>query len=133
MASTYNVKKARELAGMSQKELADALNIAQQSVYYYESGARDIKASMLLKIAEVTGVTVSYLLGTTTDPHGEAPAAQDCDPDFDHLARNYRSMAPEGRAALLATSDALAAQFPLQPAENCGGGGAPLTALRLAA
>ena len=129
MATTYNVKKARELAGMSQKELADALNIAQQSVYYYESGSRDIKASMLLKIAEVTGVTVSYLLGTTTDPHGEAPAAQDSDPDFDRLARNYRAMAPEGRAALLATSDALAKRLGNVP----GGGRAPLTALRLVA
>lgn len=118
MASTYNVKQARDLAGMSQKELADALGIAQQSVYYYESGSRDIKASMLLKIAEVTGVTVSYLLGTTTDPHGEAPASQDSDPDFDRLARNYRAMPPEGRAALLATSDALAKQL-----GNVPGGG----------
>lgn len=66
---------------------------------------------MLLKIAEVTGVTVSYLLGTTTDPHGEAPAAQDSDPGFDRLARNYRAMPPEGRAALLATSDALVKQL----------------------
>lgn len=108
MASTYNVKKARELAGMSQKELAEALNIAQQSVYYYESGARDIKASMLLKIANVTGVTVSYLLGTTNDPHGEAPAAPDSDPEFDRLARNYRAMGATERTALLAASDALA-------------------------
>ena len=122
MASTYNVKTARELAGMSQKELADALNIAQQSVYYYESGARDIKASMLLKMSDVLGVTVSYLLGTTDEPHEEAPADPDSAPDETAVVRNMRRMAPEGRAALLATSDALAAQFPLQPAENCGGG-----------
>lgn len=122
MASTYNVKKARELAGMSQKELAEALNIAQQSVYYYESGARDIKASMLLKIANVTGVTVSYLLGTTNDPHGEAPAAPDSDPDFDRLARNYCALGPEGRAALVATSDALAERLPKAPEKVSGGG-----------
>ena len=132
MASTYNVKKARELAGMSQKELAEALNIAQQSVYYYESGARDIKASMLLKIANVTGVTVSYLLGTTNDPHGEAPAAPDSDPDFDRLARNYCALGPEGRAALVATSDALAERLPKAP-EKVSGGGPSMTVLRFAA
>lgn len=121
MASTYNVKKARELAGMSQKDLAEALNIAQQSVYYYESGARDIKASMLLKIANVTGVTVSYLLGTTNDPHGEAPAAPDSDPDFDRLVRNYRAMGTTERTALLAASDALAASA--KHSGNVSGGG----------
>lgn len=121
MASTYNVKKARELAGMSQRDLAEALNIAQQSVYYYESGARDIKASMLLKIANVTGVTVSYLLGTTNDPHGEAPAAPDSDPDFDRLVRNYRAMGATERTALLAASDALAASA--KHNGNASGGG----------
>lgn len=120
MASTYNVQKARKMAGMSQKQLAEALGITQQSVFYYESGSRDIKASMLLKMSDVLGVTVSYLLGTTSNPHEAAPATGSpvSDPAFDHLAANYRSMSDEGRTALVATSDALARQFPQEDAQS---------------
>lgn len=32
------VKEMRERAGMTQKQLADALGVTQQSVYYYEPG-----------------------------------------------------------------------------------------------
>lgn len=61
------VKKMRELAGMTQKQLADALGITQQSVYYYESGDRDIKASVLIDMSKVLGCSVSDILGLTPD------------------------------------------------------------------
>lgn len=48
---------------MTQKELAAALGITQQSVYYYESGERDIKASVLIEMAAALNCTVSELLG----------------------------------------------------------------------
>ena len=57
------VKELRERAGMTQKQLADALGITQQSVYYYESGDRDIKASILIDMSRVLNCTVSELLG----------------------------------------------------------------------
>lgn len=111
MSSTYNVKKARELAGLSQRELADALNIAQQSVYYYESGSRDIKASMLLKIAEITGVTPSYLLGLTANPHEEVVPSREADSDLSQLVQNFQTLDKAGRAVLLTTSNALVKEF----------------------
>lgn len=57
------VKEMREKAGLTQKQLADALGLTQQSVYYYESGDRDIKASVLIDMSKVLGCTVSELLG----------------------------------------------------------------------
>ena len=57
------VKEMRERAGMTQKQLADALGVTQQSVYYYESGDRDIKASVLIDMSRILGCTVSELLG----------------------------------------------------------------------
>lgn len=98
---TYNVKKARELAGLSQKQMAEALGITQQSVYYYESGTRDIKASMLLKMSKVTGVTVSYLLGLTNNPHEKAYSGASLSPDERELLGCYRSCTPERQDALL--------------------------------
>lgn len=98
---TYNVKKARELAGLSQKQMAEALGITQQSVYYYESGTRDIKASMLLKMSKVTGTTVSFLLGLTNDPHEKAFSDPTLSPSERELLGCYRSCTHERQDALL--------------------------------
>lgn len=57
------VKEMRERAGLTQQQLADALGISQQSVYYYESEDRDIKSSMLVRMSQILGCTVSELLG----------------------------------------------------------------------
>lgn len=57
------VKRMRERAGMTQKQLAEALGITQQSVYYYESGDRDIKASTLIEMSKILKCSVSELLG----------------------------------------------------------------------
>lgn len=113
MPTTYNVKKARERAGLSQKALADKLGITQQSVWYYENGERDIKASVLVQLSDVLGVTISYLLGLTDNPAEMAvPTREQADPALARLVANYTSMTAEGRSALVATSAALAAQFP---------------------
>lgn len=122
--NNYKIAEARTAKGWSQSEFAKRLGTTQQQVARYESGENDVKSSIIVKMSNVLGVTISYLLGL------EAP---DAAPDETAVVRNMRRMAPEGRAALLATSDALAGQFPLQPAENCGGGGAPLTEFRLVA
>lgn len=57
------VKEMRERAGLSQAELAKRLGVTQQSIYYYESGNRDIKASVLIDMAKALDCTVSELLG----------------------------------------------------------------------
>lgn len=55
--------KARIAKGWSQQELAEKLDTTQQTIQRYESGARDIKSSVLIKLSSVLGVTISYLLG----------------------------------------------------------------------
>ena len=60
------VKEMRERAGLTQKQLAEALGVTQQSIYYYESGDRDIKASVLIDMSKVLNCTVSDLLGFGT-------------------------------------------------------------------
>lgn len=107
MPTTYNVKKARERAGLSQKALADKLGITQQSVWYYENGERDIKASVLVQLSDVLGVTISYLLGLTDDPTETAvPTREQADPALARLVANYTAMSAEGRSALVATVSA---------------------------
>ena len=112
--NNYKIAEARTAKGWSQSEFAKRLGTTQQQVARYESGENDVKSSIIVKMSKVLGVTISYLLGLD-----DAPAAPDSDPDFDRLARNYRALGPEGRAALVATSDALAERLPPAPEMNC--------------
>lgn len=59
----YKIAEARIAKGWSQQELADRLETTQQTIQRYESGARDIKSSVLIKLSATLGVTISYLLG----------------------------------------------------------------------
>lgn len=59
----YKIAEARIAKGWSQQDLADKLGTTQQTIQRYESGARDIKSSVLVKLSAALGVTISYLLG----------------------------------------------------------------------
>lgn len=61
--SGYKIAEARIAKGWSQQELADRMETTQQTIQRYESGARDIKSSVLIKLSAVLDVTISYLLG----------------------------------------------------------------------
>lgn len=59
----YKIAEARIAKGWSQQDLAERLGTTQQTIQRYESGARDIKSSVLVNLSKVLGVTISYLLG----------------------------------------------------------------------
>ena len=48
---------------MSQKELAERLNIAKSVISFYESGDRMPSYDVLIKLAQIFNVTTDYLLG----------------------------------------------------------------------
>lgn len=53
----------RTEAGMSQRQLASALNISQQRYQYYETGKREPDIEMLMVFADYYHVPVDYLIG----------------------------------------------------------------------
>lgn len=66
------IKEARELVGLSQKELADRVGVAPNTFNGYETGKHDPKSDLLIKIARTCNVTTDFLLGielkTTAPP-----------------------------------------------------------------
>jgi len=60
-----NIQKLRKRAGMSQKELAESIEISQQGLSYYESGRRNKFEGVvfLCRIAKKLGVSVEDLVG----------------------------------------------------------------------
>lgn len=53
----------RKQSGLSQKELAKKLGVAQASINYWEKGQRTPSIDMVYLIASYFGVSVDYLLG----------------------------------------------------------------------
>lgn len=61
MTINEKLKKLRTEQGLSQKELAELLNITQASVSDYERGLRPLKMSIIQAYAEIFGVDMEYL------------------------------------------------------------------------
>lgn len=57
------IKALREDSDKTQKELADYLNIAQNTYSQYETGKRDLPTECLIKICKYFQVSADYILG----------------------------------------------------------------------
>ena len=62
-----NIKSVRVAAGLSQRELAKKLNISNKTISAYETGRAVPPTTTLVKIAEITGVSVSDIIRTKHD------------------------------------------------------------------
>jgi transcriptional regulator with XRE-family HTH domain len=77
MPLSTRIRKARERAHISQAELARRIGISKQAMNAIEGGATDPRASRIVAIAQVLGVsTDALLLGTpaTAKPADKPPA-----------------------------------------------------------
>ncbi len=64
-ATTFN--KLRKSKGLTQKELAKALDVTQTAITYWETGKREPSIEMLEKIANYFDVSLDYLFTAQTD------------------------------------------------------------------
>lgn len=62
------IRAARNEAGLTQAELAEKVGVTVQALQNYEYGLRDVKSSVLSKIADATGKTMTFLLCLDDDP-----------------------------------------------------------------
>lgn len=58
-----NIKKAREAAGKSQKEIAVTLGVSAPTVSDWEAGKKFPSAKNLVQLSNYLGVSTDYLLG----------------------------------------------------------------------
>lgn len=64
---SHRIKECREEASLSQKGLADLINVTPSAVNQYEKGEKVPSTETLLKLARALGVTTDYLLGATQE------------------------------------------------------------------
>ena len=62
------LKALREKRGISQLKLAMDLDMNQNSISRYETGARDADYKSLIKFADYFDVSIDYLLERTDNP-----------------------------------------------------------------
>lgn len=62
------IRALREDKDWTQKDMAKRLHCSQQVYSNYELGQRDIPTNILIKLAEIHGVSVDYILGLTNSP-----------------------------------------------------------------
>lgn len=62
-----NLRQARKSAGLTQQQAADAIGVVQSAYKNYEQGNREPKGDILVKLADLFGVTTDYLLGRNTE------------------------------------------------------------------
>ena len=61
------LKELRKEKKLTQKELADKINVSKITVLRWENGERQIKPDKAEKLADFFGVSVGYLLGYDND------------------------------------------------------------------
>ena len=62
------LKQLRKERGMTQLDLAAALNVSSGTVAMWETGASEPDHETILRLAELFGVSTDYLLGLKDEP-----------------------------------------------------------------
>lgn len=62
------LKELRSLRGLTQKDVADSVGMAQMAYQRYEYGTREPAYQKLLALADYFDVSLDYLVGRSDDP-----------------------------------------------------------------
>ena len=65
---TERIKECRKKAGLTQEQVAEALEIGYSTYRHYEYGNRMPLVTDAAKMAELFGVSLDYLAGLSEDP-----------------------------------------------------------------
>ncbi len=61
------LKELREEYGITQKELADKLNLTPKAISFYELGSREPSGDTIIQMARIFKTTTDYLLGNSSN------------------------------------------------------------------
>lgn len=70
------IKELREDNDLKQKDLAEYLNVAQNSYSNYENGNRECPVAQLIQLSRFYKVNLEYLLGLTDESAPLPPSAR---------------------------------------------------------
>lgn len=68
MTLADSLKRFRQESGITQQQVADALNIHKQAWQRYESGKVVPAVTLIIHLADFFNVSIDYLVGRTDNP-----------------------------------------------------------------
>lgn len=101
-----NLKKLRAEAGISQKQLAEAVGVSQQSINKYENHNIEPDIATLIRIAEYFNTSVDYLVGHADVRH-RIESLQPASLNAEEMALivRYRTLTREQRICISLLAD----------------------------
>lgn len=97
--------KLRKAKGLTQNDVAGHLGISRGAYANYELGTREPDTDTLIKLAELYGVTVDYLLGRSNVPvYTNQDTHMTMDEEWMELIRQIRELGTELEATALLRS-----------------------------
>ena len=89
------IRELREARHMTQIRLSIELEVSQETVSAYESGKHFPSYKSLVKMSELFGVGIDYLMGRSQQPDARAPGLT---AEEQRLLTLFRALDPLGRA-----------------------------------
>ncbi len=105
-----NLRNVRKESNLTQKQIAELLNISQQSYSDYENEKTQPDFETLIKIADTLNVSIDFLLGRT-DEFGStllSPTAPELTAKEHEILRLYNALNPSGKELIEQTLKTLA-------------------------
>lgn len=102
------IKLQRNLAGLTQTDLADALRVTFQQVQKYERGVNRVSASRLRQIAARLGIDQSYFYDDREAPPAPARPDRSAEPGFSETQSPFATApGPDGHADLMSRRETI--------------------------
>jgi len=96
-----NLKSLREAAAVSQKQLAEAIGVSQQSINKYENHNIEPDIGTLIRIADYFDTSVDYLIGHTTIRRKIEPVTgYELNAEERKLVDNFRILSKKQKACI---------------------------------
>lgn len=103
------IRYCREINKMSQKYVALSVGVSAPMVSQWESGIKEPSRENIIKLADLFGVTIDFLLDHS--PSGPDPAIT---PEERQLLQAFRQLNRAGRDLLIAAADTYLSQATLR-------------------
>ena len=101
-----NIRSLRKEKHISQTRLSTELEVSQETISAYENGKHYPSAKSLIKLRDLVGVSIDYILGLT-DQRYPALQRSDLAEDEQLLLHTYRKMDSPGKQRLRGYLDAI--------------------------
>ena len=96
-----NLKRLRQRSGVSQKQLAAAVGVSQQSINKYENHNIEPDIATLVRIADFFNTSVDYLVGRhSTESQEEPLLTVQLTLEESRFLQGYRLLSPRQKTSL---------------------------------